>query len=222
MDALVNALIAVGLLLILVMVIYLIDKVNAIEKETRKMMITLGEKPATTVPTVPTDPFMGLSGKKLWDAMTGRSAEGLDPDGRANLRNIYQVVLTKHMEALYQDGFKDAIRGLPGEPKNSRLITTAKGQVESWIPSAQANALYQCGFKAAETPQSEWGPIRASMDEAGLYLLGKTDLDTSSPLSDWLMPLSSSDSAMSSAESAPDTPISLPDATKSTPKLNRL
>lgn len=222
MDALVNALIAVGLLLILVMVIYLIDKVNAIEKETRKMMITLGEKPATTVPMVPTDPFMGLSGKKLWDAMTGRSAEGLDPDGRANLRNIYQVVLTKHMEALYQDGFKDAIRGLPGEPKNSRLITTAKGQVESWIPSAQANALYQCGFKAAETPQSEWAPIRASMDEAGLYLLGKTDLDTSSPLSDWLMPMSSSDSAMSSAESAPDTPIGLPDATKSTPKLNRL
>ena len=81
MDALVNALIAVGLLLILVMVIYLIDKVNAIEKETRKMMVTLGEKPVTTVPMVPTDPFMGLSGKKLWDAMTGRSAEGLDPDG---------------------------------------------------------------------------------------------------------------------------------------------
>ncbi len=222
MDALVNALIAVGLLLILVMVIYLIDKVNAIEKETRKMMITLGEKPVTTASTVPTDPFMGLSGKKLWDAMTGRSAEGLDPDGRANLRNIYQLVLTKHIEALYQDGFKDAIRGLPGEPKNSRLVTTAKGQVESWIPSAQANALYQCGFKAAETPQSEWAPIRASMDEAGLYLLGKTDLDNSSPLSDWLMPLSSSESAMSSTESGPDTPISLPDATKSTPKLSRL
>jgi len=97
-DALVNALIAVGLLLILVMVIYLIDKVNAIEKETRKMMITLGEKPATPESS---DPFMGLSGKKLWDAMTGRSIEGLDPDARANLRNIYQLVLSKHIEALY-------------------------------------------------------------------------------------------------------------------------
>ncbi len=219
MDALVNALIAVGLLLILVMVIYLIDKVNAIEKETRKMMITLGEKPATTVPT---DPFMGLSGKKLWDAMTGRLVEGLDSDGRANLRNIYQVVLTKHMEALYQDGFKDAIRGLPGEPKNSRLITTAKGQVESWIPSAQANTLYQCGFKAAESPQSDWGPIRASMDEAGQYLLSKTDLDNSSPLSDWLMPLSSTELTMSSADEANDTRISLPEAPKSPAKLSKL
>jgi hypothetical protein len=221
-DALVNALIAVGLLLILVMVIYLIDKVNAIEKETRKMMITLGEKPITSVPSVPTDPFMGLSGKKLWDAMTGRSGEGLDPEGRSQLRNIYQVVLSKHMEALYQDGFKDAIRGLPGEPKNSRLISTAKGQVESWIPSAQANAIYQCGLKAAETPQSEWDPIRASMDEAGQFLLGKTDLDTSSPLSDWLMPLSSMDPVVSSAEGARDTPIGLPDASKPASKSPRL
>jgi len=111
---------------------------------------------------------------------------------------------------------------LPGEPKNSRLITTSKGQIESWIPSAQANALYECGYKAAETSQSEWGPIRASMDEAGQYLLGKTDLDNSSPLSDWLMPLSSFESATSSAEVAPDTQISLPDAPKPTAKLSRL
>jgi hypothetical protein len=165
---------------------------------------------------------MGLSGKRLWDAMTGRAVEGLDPDGRANLRNIYQLVLSKHIEALYQDGFKDAIRGLPGEPKNSRLITTAKGQIESWIPSAQANTLYQCGFKAAESPQSDWGPIRASMDEAGQYLLGKTDLDNSSPLSDWLMPLSSTDLAMPSAEGAQDTQISLPEVSKPTTKLSKL
>ncbi|MEY3611266.1 MAG: hypothetical protein RJB14_988 [Pseudomonadota bacterium] len=219
MDALVNALIAVGLLMILVMVIYLIDKVNAIEKETRKMMITLGEKSATPVPT---DPFLGLSGKRLWDAMTGRSVEGLDTEGREKLRNLYQLVLSKHMEALYQDGFKDALRGLPGEPKNSRFISTAKGQIESWIPSAQANALYQCGLKAAETPQSEWGPIRASMDEAGQYLLGKTDLDNSSPLSDWLMPLSANDLAMSSADALSDPVSQMPDASKSGIKPTKL
>lgn len=219
MDALVNAVIATGLLLILVLVIYLIDKVNTIEKETRKMMITLAEKPTTAMPT---DPFMGLSAKSLWDAMTGRSVEGLDADARENLKNLYQLVLSRHMEGLYQDGFKDGIRGLPAEPKNTRWITTAKGQVESWIPSAQANTLYQCGLKAAETPQSEWGPIRASMDEAGLFLLGKTDLDTSSPLSDWLMPLTTLDPSPSSAEAAPVAPISLPDATKTSTKRSSL
>ena len=183
MDALLNALMATGLLLILVLVIYLIDKVNAIEKETRRVMSSMAEKSVQSV-----DPFMGLGGKRVWDAMAGRASEGLNANTLEDVRNIYQVVLSKHMEALYKEGFKDGQRGMSGEPKNTRQITTAKGQVESWIPSAQANALYQCGLQAADVPQADWGPIRTAMDEAGLFLLSKTQLDTSSPLSDWLMP----------------------------------
>ncbi len=184
MDALVNALMAISLLLILILVIYLIDRVNAIEKETRKVMTSIHEKSARA-----SAPFMGLSSKKLWDTMTGRLSEGLDADAIAELRNQYQVVLSKHMEALYQEGFKDGQRGLSGQPKNTKQISTSKGLVESWIPSAQANALYQCGLNASQTPESEWWPIRASMDEAGQFLLGTTQLDASSPLSDWLMPV---------------------------------
>lgn len=184
MDALLNALMAIGLLLILILVIYLIDRVNAIEKETRKVMTSMNEKSALAA-----TPFMGLSSKKLWDAMTGRATEGLDAVAITELRSQYQVVLSKHMEALYQEGFKDGQRGLSGEPKNTKQISTSKGLVESWIPSAQANALYQCGLNASQTPEAEWGPIRASMDEAGQFLMGKTQLDTSSPLSDWLMPV---------------------------------
>ena len=183
MEALVNALMAIGLLLILILVIYLIDRVNAIEKETRKVMTSIHEKSARVA-----TPFMGLSSKKLWDAMTGRATEGLDAEAIAELRSQYQVVLSKHIEALYQEGFKDGQRGLSGEPKNTKQISTSKGLVESWMPSAQANALYQCGLNASQTPEAEWGPIRASMDEAGQFLMSKTLLDTSSPLSDWLMP----------------------------------
>ena len=183
MEALVNALIAIGLLLILVLVIYLIDRVNAIEKETRRVMSSMTEKTVQS-----TAPFMGLSSKKFWDVMTGRGAENFNFDDLMELRTQYQLVLSKHVEALYQEGFKDGQRGMAGEPKNTKLITTSKGQVESWIPSAQANTLYQCGLKAAETPEAEWGPLRASMDEAGLFLFTKTQLDASSPLSDWLMP----------------------------------
>ena len=200
MDALVNALIAIGLLLILVLVIYLIDRVNSIEKETRKVMTSISEK-STRAAT----PFMGLASKPLWDAMTGRGAEGLDAEAMADLRNQYQLVLSKHMEALYQEGFKDGQRGMSGEPKNTKRVSTSKGQVESWIPSAQANALYQCGLSASQTPEAEWGPLRASMDEAGLFLLTKTQLDTSSPLSDWLMPLAPS--SMPSSEDVVTEPL---------------
>lgn len=185
MDALTNALIAMGLLLILFLMIYLIDRVNTIEKETRQVMLSMTEKPPAPAPVLP---FMGFSSKRLWDAMTGRGEEGLDPDALTELRFQYQLVLSKHMEALYQEGLKDGQRGMSGEPKNTKLVTTSKGKVESWMPSAQANVLYQCGLNAAQTPEANWGPIRAAMDEAGEFLLNKTQLDASSPLSAWLMP----------------------------------
>jgi hypothetical protein len=191
MDALLNALMAIGLLLVLILVIYLIDRVNSIESETRKVVSTLNENAAKLA-----TPSMGLSAKKLWDAMTGRSNEGLDPQALADLRSRYPVILSKHAEALYKDGFKDGILGSPpADPKNTKEIVMAKGTVESWIPTAQANALYQCGLSASQTPEAEWGPIRASMDEAGEFLWSKAQLDATSPLSEWLMPSTSVDTA---------------------------
>lgn len=191
MDALLNALMAIGLLLVLILVIYLIDRVNSIESETRKVVSTLNESAAKLA-----TPSMGLSAKKLWDVMTGRSTEGLDPQAIADLRSRYPIILSKHAEALYKDGFKDGILGSPSnDPKNTKDIVTAKGPVESWIPTAQANALYQCGLSASQTPEAEWGPIRASMDEAGQFLWTKAQLDATSPLSEWLMPSSSDDAA---------------------------
>lgn len=195
MDALLNALMAIGLLLVLILVVYLIDRVNSIESETRKVVSKLNENAAKVA-----TPSMGLSAKKLWDAMTGRSTEGLDPQALAELRSRYPVILSKHAEGLYKDGFKDGILGTPpSDPKNTKEIAMAKGTVESWIPTAQANALYQCGLSASQTPEAEWGPIRASMDEAGQFLWSKAQLDATSPLSEWLMPSSSGDSALSGA-----------------------
>ena len=195
MDALLNALMAIGLLLVLILVIYLIDRVNSIESETRKVVSTLNENAAKMA-----TPSMGLSGKKLWDAMTGRSTEGLDAQALDDLRSRYPVILSKHAESLYKDGFKDGILGSPpADPKNTKEIVMAKGPVESWIPTAQANALYQCGLSASQTPEAEWGPIRASMDEAGEFLWSKAQLDATSPLSEWLMPSSPGDTAPSGA-----------------------
>jgi hypothetical protein len=186
MDAMLNALMAIGLLVILVLIIYLIDRVSAIEKETRQVLSSMQQQ--KTAPPVAL-PFLGLSSKKLWDAMTGRPDKDLDPLAIFDLQGPYQIVLSKHVESLYMEGFKDSQRGMTGEPKNTKLITSSAGAVESWIPPAQANAVYQCGVQAAQAPESNWGPIREALDEAGRFLFGKAQLDTSSPLSEWLMPL---------------------------------
>jgi hypothetical protein len=184
MEPLILSLIAIGLLVILVFIIYLIDRVNTIEKETRQFANALGESKAATVQ----GPFAGLSSKKLWDAMSGRAPEELDPSVLQEVRERYELVLQKHLEAVFQEGFKDGQRGMSGEPKNTRMIGTLRGQVESWLPTAQVNTVYKCGLDCAQLPPEQWGPVRLALDEAGQSLYGKALIDLPRPLSASLMP----------------------------------
>ena len=184
MEPFVLAFIAIGLLVVLVFIIYLIDRVNSIEKETRQFAQTLNDQKEPP----PLGPFAGLSSKKLWDAMTGRVPEGLDPGALVEVRERYELVLQKHIEAVFQEGVKDGQRGLSGEPKNTKLITTLRGPIESWLPSAQVNTLYKCGLDSAQLPPEQLDAVRSALDEAGQTLYGKALINLAQPLSMTLMP----------------------------------
>lgn len=185
MEAFVSALIAIGLLILLVFILYLLDRVNSLEKETRRFSQSL--KPPQDV--TPPGPFGSLSSKKLWDAMTGRVPEGLDPSAVDEMRVHYEMVLHKHVDAIFQEGVKDGQRGMLGEPKNTKVITTSRGPVESWLPSAQVNTLYKCGLDSAQLPPGQLAAVRAALDEAGLTLYSKAMVNLAQPLSASLMPL---------------------------------
>lgn len=184
MEPFVLAFIAIGLLVVLVFIIYLVDRVNAIEKETRQFARSLNDpkEPASL------GPFAGLSSKKLWDAMTGRVPEGLDPSVVVEVRERYESVLQKHIESIFQEGVKDGQRGLTGEPKNTKLITTLRGPVESWLPSAQVNTLYKCGVDSTQLPADQLEAVRTALDEVGQTLYSKALLDLAQPLSVSLLP----------------------------------
>lgn len=184
MEPFVLAFIAIGLLVVLVFIIYLVDRVNAIEKETRQFAQSLNE--SKEPPSL--GPFAGLSSKKLWDAMTGRVPEGLDPSLVVEVRERYETVLQKHIESIFQEGVKDGQRGLTGEPKNTKLITTLRGPVESWLPSAQVNTLYKCGVDSTQLPVDQLDTVRMALDEVGQTLYSKALLDLAQPLSVSLLP----------------------------------
>lgn len=184
MEPFVLAFIAIGLLVVLVFIIYLVDRVNAIEKETRQFAQSLNE--SKEPPSL--GPFAGLSSKKLWDAMTGRVPEGLDPSLVVEVRERYETVLQKHIESIFQEGVKDGHRGLTGEPKNTKLITTLRGPVESWLPSAQVNTLYKCGVDSTQLPADQLDTVRMALDEVGQTLYSKALLDLAQPLSVSLLP----------------------------------
>jgi hypothetical protein len=184
MEPFVLAFIAIGLLVVLVFIIYLVDRVNAIEKETRQVAKSLHD----TKEPVSLDPFGGLSSKKLWDAMTGRVPEGMSPSVVAEVRERFEAVLQKHIEAIFHEAVKDAQRGLTGEPKNTKVITTLRGSVESWLPSAQVNTLYQCGVDSTQLPADQLDAVRAALDEVGQTLYSKALLTLAQPLSVNLLP----------------------------------
>ena len=184
MEPFVLAFIAIGLLVVLVFIIYLVDRVNAIEKETRQVAKSLHD----TKEPVSLDPFGGLSSKKLWDAMTGRVPEGMNPSVVAEVRERFEAVLQKHIEAIFHEAVKDAQRGLTGEPKNTKVITTLRGSVESWLPSAQVNTLYQCGVDSTQLPADQLDAVRAALDEVGQTLYSKALLTLAQPLSVNLLP----------------------------------
>jgi DNA-binding FrmR family transcriptional regulator len=184
MEPFVLAFIAIGLLVVLVFVIYLVDRVNAIEKETRQFARSLND--SRELPSV--GPFAGLSSKKLWDAMTGRVPEGMDPSVLVEVRERYETVLHKHIESIFQEAVKDGQRGLTGEPKNTKLITTLRGPVESWLPSAQVNTLYKCGVDSTQLPADQLDAVRAALDEVGQTLYSKALLNLTQPLSVSLLP----------------------------------
>jgi hypothetical protein len=76
-----------------------------------------------------------------------------------------------------------------GEPKNTKLINTSRGPVESWLPLAQVNTLYKCGLDSAQLPSDQLDAVRAALDEAGQTLYGKAMVNLAQPLSASLMPL---------------------------------
>jgi hypothetical protein len=189
MEPLILAFIAIGLLVVLVFIIYLIDRVNSIEKETRQFAQALHEKKEP----VSVGPFAGLSSKKLWDAMTGRVPDGLDPSLLVEVRERYEAVLQKHIELLFQEGVQDGKRGMSGEPKNTKTITNLRGSVESWLPTAQVNTIYKCGLDSSQLPPDQWAPVRQALDEAGQALYAKALVPLPSPLSTTLMPVPETD-----------------------------
>lgn len=186
MDLLFLAFIAIGLLLLLVLVIYLVDRVNSLEKDTKTAIDNLSAT-AHQPTTVAVGPFAGLSAKKLWDAMTGRPPEDVPADSLGDVRTRYETVLIKHIESIFEEGKRDGSMGVSSPPKNTRQITTLRGNVESWLPMPQVNAIYQCGVDAHQKPPEQHAEVRMALDDACNQLFGKTQIQTKVPMSQTLM-----------------------------------
>lgn len=177
MNTILLLLIFTGLVGVLLVVFFMLDRLNELHKHAD---IKKGELDAKAL-------FGGLSGKNLWDALIGVPMPGWDQKKVAALRPRYEIVLQKHLELLFEDGRLDAREGFAMPIRCERLVPTLRGEIESWIPHEFASGIYRAGFAIARTPAEGQETIRQQIDMIGDALFSATGLPAH-PLSATLLP----------------------------------
>ncbi len=177
MNTILLLLIFTGLVGMLLVIFFMLDRVNELHKHAE-------------IPKGQLDPaaaFGGLTGKNLWDAMIGVPMPGWDQKKIAALRPRYELVLQKHVELMFEDGKLDGREGFASPVRCERRVPTLRGEIESWIPHEFASGIYRAGYALATTPTDEQETIRRQVDIVGDGLFAAAGLPPNS-LSAILMP----------------------------------
>ena len=217
MEYLVFATVVIVLLLVLLLILHLVDRVSRIEKQARELGDAVRQSAQASK-----GPMGGLSGRSLWDTLTGKQASSLPADELQQVRERYAAVLERHVEALFNEGSMDARMGVQAEPRNTRSIAVLRGEVESWLPVAQANTLYQCGAESGHTDPDQCTALRERLEEVVQYLYSKVQLQPPAPLVQRLLPMpagaaQTADTGASPLQAVPGTVSTAPAAASPSP-----
>ena len=183
------------LLLLVILTLYLIDKVNHLAK--------MYEAPKPETPSLPNFEsgasdvsgdllFSGLEGKKLWDAMNGKQVDGFDSTLVDALRPHYEPILRQHITASFKDGIEDALGGTENHvPSSTRKIPTARGHIHSWLPPQHLGSIYRSALEFAGSYCQDPDPevllrLKQTVDSVVDMLYQRVNITNEAPLSETL------------------------------------
>jgi len=150
-----NIVIAASLLLgiiLLVLIIYLISRVNELEARAFS-----NQTPAATEKKTENEPqkvFAGLSGRELWDEWVSMANGGDDQYGIKGDRDRFLALLELHIRSLIKTGVEHGASGTNEPPSNPLKIKMLRGEFESYLPSSQAGRLYTLGRELGASEDS--------------------------------------------------------------------
>lgn len=159
-----NTVIAISLLLgivLLVLIIYLISRVNDLEARAFSNLTSAPTEKKTEAEA--TKVFGGLSGRELWDEWVAMANGGEDRYQIAGDRERFLALLELHIRSIIKTGMEHGAAGVNEPPSNPLKIKMLRGEFESYLPSSQANRLYALG---RELGASEDSQQRASLTAA--------------------------------------------------------
>ena len=170
-----NIVIAVSLLLgivLLILIIYLISRVNQLEATA---FSNQGAAPAEKKTEADSHKvFGGLSGRQLWDEWVAIANGGQDQYGIKGDRDRFLALLELHVRSLIKTGIEHGSSGVNKPPSNPLKIKMLRGEFESYLPSSQAERLYALGSElgASEDPQQQAELITALTDTVDAVSMG--------------------------------------------------
>jgi hypothetical protein len=179
------------LLLLVILTLYLIDKINHLAK--------MYEAPKPETPGMPDFGteipgdllFSGLEGKKLWDAMNGREIEGFDTSMIEALRPHYEPILREHITATFKDGLEEVGGDESKVPSSMRKIATARGHIQSWLPPQHLGSIYRSALEFAGAYANDPNPdtlvrLKQTVDSVVDMLYQRVGITNEVPFSDFL------------------------------------
>ena len=173
-----------GSVVAIILMVYLIDRVKRLES-----LSIQANNASADVQAAPNDNgFLGLSGKVLWDAMSGQLPEGFQEGDLLALKSRFEFVLQNHIETLFKLGKKDGTAGKsPETPSNPIEISTLRGSIESWIPAQHVSILYRAGHESVAADSIAINRVKADIDEAAQVLFSRTGLTIKQAFSEKLL-----------------------------------
>jgi hypothetical protein len=176
------------LLLLVILTLYLIDKINHLAK--------MYEAPQPELPDfeheVPGDLlFSGLEGKKLWDAMNGRQVDGFDATLVDALRPHYEPILREHITSTFRDALEEVGGDESKVPSSTRKISTVRGFIQSWLPPQHLGSIYRAGLEFAGSYAKDPDPevlvrLKQTVDSVVDMLYQRVGITNEVPFSDFL------------------------------------
>jgi len=202
------------LLLLVILTLYLIDKVNHLAQ--------LYEAPKPEMPPLPeAEPpsdilFAGLEGKKLWDAMNGKSIEGFDASLIDALRAHYEPILREHITLAFKDGLEDVDGSESRVPSSERRVTTLRGHIQSWLPPQHLGGIYRAALEFAgsykKNPQSQvLERLKQTVDSVTGMLYQRANIPLEVPFSEFLFDLAKEEEVPEEEKATDDSVLALTD-----------
>ncbi len=182
-----------------ILVVYLIDRVNNLQRLTRLLQ---ADAPAPNAESDANGPFGDLSGQRLWAALSGIPTEGWDKTALDLVRNRYALVLRKHVEDVFYEGVMHSKSGTQALPSSTRSVRTLRGTVDSWIPVDHAMTIYKAGLDVSNTPPEGLAAVRTSLDNAVSGLFDAVAIKLPRPISENLIPMTDAERGLTAPAAA--------------------